>query len=102
MTRQLIFIAALVAAINGLSGDVSAQPYPVKPIRFVVPFPPGGGSDLLARIISQELASSLGQQVVIENRAGAQGNIGAAAVAKSPADGYTILLSFVGILAMNP
>ena len=79
MTRQLIFIAALVAAINGLSGDVSAQPYPVKPIRFVVPFPPGGGSDLLARIISQELASSLGQQVVIENRAGAQGNIGAAA-----------------------
>jgi tripartite-type tricarboxylate transporter receptor subunit TctC len=79
-----------------------AQVYPVKPIRFIAPFPPGGGADFLTRLLGQEMAGSLGQQVVIDNRAGAQGNIGAAMAAKAPPDGYTIVLTILGILAMNP
>lgn len=102
MIRKSIFIIAMAGVVSALPGYAAAQSYPVKPLRLVVPFPPGGGSDLLARVIAQELTTALGQQVVVENRSGAQGSVGAAAVAKSPADGYTILLSFVGILAMNP
>ncbi|MDB5810000.1 MAG: tripartite tricarboxylate transporter receptor family protein [Betaproteobacteria bacterium] len=84
---------ALVAAIGCLiSAGVCAQSYPAKPIRFLVGFPPGGTSDILARTIGQKLAEAVGQQVVIENRAGAGGNIGAEAAAKSAPDGYTIYM----------
>jgi tripartite-type tricarboxylate transporter receptor subunit TctC len=76
--------------------------YPTKPIRFVVPFPPGGGNDTIARLIGQRLAASLGQQVVIDNRAGAGGVIGAEAVARSPADGYTMLLAGVATFGIGP
>jgi len=79
-----------------------AQGYPNKPVRFIVPFPPGGGTDMAARTISAKLVEPLGQQVIVENRGGAQGSIGTAAAAKSSADGYTMLLSYVGTFAINP
>jgi tripartite-type tricarboxylate transporter receptor subunit TctC len=69
-----------------------AQQYPVKPIRYVIPFPPAGTTDILARFLAEKLVGSLGQQVVVENRAGASGNIGMEHVAKSPPDGYTLVM----------
>jgi tripartite-type tricarboxylate transporter receptor subunit TctC len=88
MIRVLSAIAMLAAASGAL-----AQGYPNKPIRFLVAFAPGGPVDLAARLVSQKLPDLLGQQVVVDNRAGAGGNIGAAAVAKSAPDGYTALLT---------
>jgi len=82
--------AALLAAL--LPGAAVAQRYPEKSIRFVVPFPPGGATDALARILGERMSESWGQPVVIDNRAGAGGNIAAEIVAKSPADGYTIII----------
>ena len=86
-TAALCFLAAALA---------QAQSYPVKPVRLVVPFPPGGATDLVARTLSQKLTESWKQQVVVENRAGAGGNIGADAVAKSAPDGYSLLLNIQG------
>lgn len=80
----------------------AAEPYPVRPIRFIVPLPPGGGNDALARIIAQKLTETLGQQVVVDNRGGASGMIGAQMAARSPADGYTLLLGQTQTLAVNP
>jgi len=85
-----------------LASGVHAQTYPVKPIRFIVPFAPGGGGDLVARLIGPEMAAGLGQPVIVENRGGAQGNLGAALVAKATPDGYTIVFTILGILGMNP
>ena len=79
-----------------------AQNYPVKPIRLVVPFVPGGASDVVARVVTQRLAGALGQQVIVDYRGGAGGAIGAEYVAKSPADGYTLLLANPGPSVMNP
>ncbi|MEY2810503.1 MAG: hypothetical protein RLZ66_2014 [Pseudomonadota bacterium] len=75
-----------------LAASVQAQPYPSKPVRVVVPYPPGGPTDIVARVLFQQVAESTGQQFVIDNRAGAGGNIGAEHVGKSPADGYTVLI----------
>jgi len=79
-----------------------AQTYPSKPVRIVVPFTPGGSTDILARAIGNELTKSLGQSFVIENVPGAGGSIGADKVAKSAADGYTLLMGHIGTLAVNP
>jgi tripartite-type tricarboxylate transporter receptor subunit TctC len=76
-----------------LSTGVIAQDFPAKPVRVVVPFPPGGGADALARLLGPQLASRWGQQVIVENKPGASGHIGADFVAQSPADGYTLLMS---------
>ena len=76
--------------------------WPSKPIRLIVPYPPGGSSDIIARSISQPLSDALGQPVVIENRAGANGNLGADMLAKAPADGHTLMLCDLGALAISP
>src|SRR5712671_5559718 len=89
--------ASLLAALPAL-----AQQYPNKPIRIVVPFAPGGTSDILARAIGPHISTAWGQPVIVENRTGANGNVGADFVAKSAPDGYTMLLSDVGALSINP
>ena len=93
-----ILLAALACA--PLAGF--AQPYPAKPIRFVVPYPAGGPLDTVARLLGQKVAESVKQPVVVENKPGAGGNIGADFVAKSPPDGYTILMGAVATHAINP
>ena len=80
----------------------SGDGYPDKLVRFIVPFPAGGGADVVARMLGQKLSDALGQPVVVENKAGAQGNIGAALAARAPADGYTILFAYAGTHAINP
>jgi tripartite-type tricarboxylate transporter receptor subunit TctC len=84
------------------AGTVSAQPYPNKPIRIIVPFAAGGTSDILARQLGVKLTEAWGQPVVVENKTGANGNVGADFVAKSAPDGYTLLLMDIGALAINP
>jgi tripartite-type tricarboxylate transporter receptor subunit TctC len=92
-------LAGLAAAVPALT---RAQTYPNKPLRLVVPFTPGGSTDVLGRAIGNEIGRSLGQPVVIENVPGAGGSLGAERVAKSPADGYTLLMGHIGTLAVNP
>ncbi|MCE9639343.1 MAG: tripartite tricarboxylate transporter substrate binding protein, partial [Betaproteobacteria bacterium] len=87
MSRLPFFVAALALA----AGGAIAQTYPAKPIRIVVPWPPGGGTDLVARTVAQKMNETLGQTAVVDNRAGANGIIGADLAAKAPADGYTVL-----------
>ncbi len=84
------------------TGHVLAQAYPAKAVRLIVPFGPGGGTDLIARTLSQRLTEALGQPVVVDNRAGAGGVIGAEIVARAPADGYTLLMGTPGPLTINP
>src|SRR6478672_7657663 len=86
--------AALLAALS--SGFADAQIYPTKPVRLIVPYPPGGGTDLVARFICQKLGDSLGRPVLIDNRAGANGLIGTEAIAKSTPDGYTVGMATPG------
>ena len=93
--------AFAVAALSYLP-LTNAQEYPAKAVRVVVPFSPGGVADNSARVVGDALASRLGQQVVIDNRAGASGNIGTQLVAQAPADGYTLLLGFDGTMVINP
>src|SRR5438067_3281592 len=95
--RRLIAMALFSIAVVS-----QAQPYPTKPIHLVVPFPPGGGNDTVARALAQQLGPDLGQPVVIDNRPGAGGSVGAELAAKSPADGYTLFLAGVGSHAVNP
>lgn len=93
-------VVALLAAASG--GPVAAQDYPTRPITLVVPFPPGGGNDSMARIIADKLSIALGQQIVVDNRGGAGGVIGTRAAAKAAADGYTLLLGHTGTMGINP
>lgn len=91
----------LAACLLAFSAAVSSQEYPVRQIRAVLPFPAGGGSDLIARVTAQKLAAALGQQVIVDNRAGASGNIAAEIVVKAPPDGYTLLFGNSS-LAISP
>ncbi len=99
---KILMIAAAVVAATLAGGVSAAESWPSKPIRFVVPFAPGGSTDLLARFLAQHLAAPLGQTVVVDNRAGAGGVIGAEIAARAPADGYTIVLGSAGPLTINP
>ena len=89
--RRSLPVLALV--LLALAGPGAAQDYPSRPIKFVVPYPPGGGTDVVARIVNEPLATELGQPIIIDNRGGAAGNLGTDIVAKSAADGYTILFT---------
>jgi tripartite-type tricarboxylate transporter receptor subunit TctC len=108
MTRRSSFIplpSSLVLLCAGplvVAAPAHAQQYPTRPIRFVVPFPPGGTPDIQARILAEPLRDVLGQPVVIDNRGGANGVIAMETVARAPADGYTILIGTVGNWAVNP
>ncbi|MCA3407281.1 MAG: tripartite tricarboxylate transporter substrate binding protein, partial [Roseomonas sp.] len=94
MTPALPRRALLAAALSPLAAPALAQaPWPARPVRIVVPFPPGGSNDVVARPLAERLQARLGQPVVIDNRAGAGGAIGATAVAQAPADGYTLMVS---------
>ena len=93
---------ALAAVVTAASPTlVQAQSWPNRPVKIVVPFPPGGTTDILARAIAPDLAKAFGQQFVIENKGGAGGNLGTEQVAKSPGDGYTILMGTVGTHGIN-
>src|SRR4051812_32883954 len=97
-----LLLAFAFAILSALSSSGTAQEYPNKAIRFIVPYPPGGASDVVARLIGQHMSETWRQPVVIENRAGANGMIALSFVAQSPADGYTLLMTNVGPSAINP
>jgi len=101
MNRTLYAFVSLFAAVLAAPGAILAQDYPTRPITMVVPFPPGGSTDAMARIIQDPMGQALGQTLVIDNRGGAGGSTGAAAVANARPDGYTILLSVNASLTMN-
>ena len=100
LVRPLVFAFGLVAALLG--GAVLAQTYPSKPVRLIVTYPPAGSSDLMARILGQKLSELWGQPVIVENKAGAGGSVGADVIAKSPPDGYTLGIATVSTHAVNP
>ena len=102
--RNLLALAMALAAtvLGGAASVAHAQSYPAKPIRLIVPFAPGGTTDIVARIVGDRLGRELGQVVIIENRAGGGGTVGADFVAKSPADGYTLGVATVSTIGTNP
>ena len=100
MRTSLLFRVLLAAAL-ALPQSLLAQDYPTRPVRIIVPFQPGGGSDTLARLLAEKLNAKWGQPVIVENRAGAGGNLGAEFVAKSLPDGYTLLISSPGPVVIN-
>jgi len=95
-------ILAVALGLAALAPHAFAQNYPTKPLRMVVPFAPGGPTDLLARLVAQKLGENLGQQVIVDNRGGAGGTIGSENVARATPDGYTMLLGHIGVFAVNP
>src|SRR5688572_11449415 len=92
----------VVAACLALSASAWAQSYPTKPVRLIVAFPAGGGSDIVGRIVAQNLSERLGQQVFVDNRAGAGGSIGTGAAVAAEPDGYTLVLGGTSEIAVNP
>jgi len=95
MRRGNLLVAVLIIAMGllGFAQFAGAQSWPTKPIKFIVPYPPGGGTDVIARIMQEPMGQALGQQIIIDNRGGAGGSIGTDIAAKSPADGYTVLFT---------
>lgn len=91
-SRRLLLVGIAAAAVLGAAAPVMAQDYPNKVIKLIVPYPPGGATDVIGRVMAQKLSVALGQQVIVDNRAGAAGSIGAAAVAAATPDGYTLLM----------
>src|SRR5437762_6791902 len=98
MNRIVLCLALIVCSVAAQAQEA----WPTRPVKFIVPSSPGGGTDVYARILAQALAESLKQQFIVDNRPGASGNVGAAAAAKSAADGYTFLVSANPALAVNP
>lgn len=102
LRRALVIGLGVATALATVGQGAFAQAYPSKPIRLIVPFPAAGTADILARLMAEKMGDSLGQQVVVENRAGAAGGIGALAAAKSPSDGYTLFMGTTGTQTINP
>lgn len=101
-SRRIYTLARAAIAAVATVVPAHGQSYPEKPIRLILPYTPGGGTDLIARPLAQQLSERLGQQVIVDNRGGANGSIGMALAAKAPPDGYTLVLALTAQLAMNP
>lgn len=102
MLRKIVASSTLTLCAVFAAAPAQSQTWPSKPIRFIVPFPPGGGTDVMARAVAPKLGEGLGQQVVVDNRSGAGGMIGVELAAKSPPDGYTLGIATVGQISINP
>jgi tripartite-type tricarboxylate transporter receptor subunit TctC len=102
LPRPGLALAALALALLAPVTPLHAQGYPNRPVTIVVPYPPGGATDLLVRILQPRLQAALGQSIVVENKSGANGNIGATSVAKAPPDGYRILMATQPVISINP
>jgi tripartite-type tricarboxylate transporter receptor subunit TctC len=100
--RSLFRAAAVAAVAIGVCGSAHAQDYPTRPITLVVPYPPGGGVDAMARVVAEKLSGVLGQQVVVDNRAGGSGLVGTRTFIKNAPDGYTLFLGHTGSISINP
>lgn len=100
--KPLLRIAALLVIVLPAAGPVSAQQYPSRPVRMLIGFPPGGGTDIVGRIVAQKLSESLGQQVLAENRGGATGMLAAELAAKAQPDGYTIMMGHIAAISILP
>jgi tripartite-type tricarboxylate transporter receptor subunit TctC len=100
--RRLLAAAAVVAVASCVCLDGHAQDYPTRTLTLVVPYPPGGGVDTLARVVAEKLSGALGQQVIVDNRAGGSGLVGTRAFIKSAPDGYTLFLGHTGSISINP
>ncbi|MDO9025959.1 tripartite tricarboxylate transporter substrate binding protein [Zwartia sp.] len=100
MKKLIALLALSIAAVSPVMADSAFNP--TKPVKIVVPFPPGGGTDAFSRILGEKLGQMWKQQVIVENRGGAQGNVGTAYGAKAPADGYTLVLAHQGAFTVNP
>lgn len=100
--KYLVAISLIACSATGNTYAQSAANYPSKPVRFIAPFPPGGSTDLLARLVAQKLTEAWGQQVIVENRGGAAGTIGVELAARAAPDGYTIVMGHVGTFGVNP
>jgi len=101
MKKRIVITSSIAAALATLAAPAAAQTYPAKPIRIIAPFAPGGGTDFIARVAATKLTEALGQQVIVDNRPGAGGTLGAELGAKAPPDGYTLTL-IAGSYAVNP
>ncbi|MEY3755122.1 MAG: hypothetical protein RLY27_1739 [Pseudomonadota bacterium] len=99
---SFLFVVSGALTLSGFSENAQAQEYPNKPIKMIIPFSPGGASDLVGRILQTKLGEVLGQPIIIENKPGASGNIGMEMAAKSAPDGYTLFLGNIGTMAINP
>src|SRR4051794_16339842 len=102
MARRLKRLALIAFSLTALASPASAQSYPARAVTLIVPYPPGGGVDAMARIVAEKLSHALGQQVLVDNRGGGGGLIGTRAVAKASPDGYTLLLGHTGTMSINP
>ena len=100
--KVLLRFVVLAVAAAAFAGPVLAQQYPARPVRMLIGFPPGGGTDIVGRIVAQKLSENLGQQIIVENRGGATGMIAAELTAKAPPDGYTIMMAHIAAFSIMP
>ena len=100
--RRTLLIAAIGSALASMATGASAQAYPSKPVRLVVPFAPGGTTDIVARVVSEKIGAALGQTMIVENKAGGGGSVGATEIARAAPDGYSLGMATVSTTAANP